>query len=218
MHSRPIPAPSPEPAALTSRLRRRRAESDTGSFLRMVSHELRTPLNAVIGFSELIARELHGPIGDPRYAEHARLIRQSGLTLLSLVNQVMDLARLEQDAMELTLRPEALEEVVAEALDDARPAADARSVRLACLLDADADRVVCDRRGLRIHEHVADTYQLPGIEPEAQVRLARVQQAQQTQRRLSVVGEDAGVGLEDHRGSSRSADRAPASGRAHVRH
>jgi signal transduction histidine kinase len=115
----------------------------------MVSHELRTPLNAVIGFSELIARELHGPIGDPRYAEHARLIRESGLTLLSLFNSVIDLARLEQGAMELTLRPEPLEEIVAEALADAAPAAAAREVRLVRMLDADADRVVCDRRGLR---------------------------------------------------------------------
>ena len=55
------------------------------SFLRMVSHELRTPLNSVIGFSEIINRELHGPISDPRYKAHAGIIRDSGLKLLKLV-------------------------------------------------------------------------------------------------------------------------------------
>ena len=149
LQARPFPTPPPAGADEGPRRRRRSPESDTRSFLRMVSHELRTPLNAVIGFSELIARELHGPIGDPRYAEHARLIRESGLTLLSLFNSVIDLARLEQGAMELTLQPEPLEEVAAEALADAAPAAAAREVRLVRMLDADADRVVCDRRGLR---------------------------------------------------------------------
>ena len=119
------------------------------SFLRMVSHELRTPLNAVIGFSEIIARELHGPIGDPRYIEHARVVRESGLNLLGLVNQILDLARLEQGAMELDLRPEPLEEVVGESFAAVADAAAARGVRLVRLLAADADRVVCDRRGLK---------------------------------------------------------------------
>ena len=138
----------PEEAGAPAR-RRRGSDGEARSFLRMVSHELRTPLNAVIGFSELIARELHGPIGDPRYAEHARMIRESGMTLLSLVNSVIDLARLEQGVTELTLRPEPLEEVVAEALADAAAAAEARDVRLVRMLDADAEAVVCDRSGLR---------------------------------------------------------------------
>ena len=145
----PHPRDFPVDPADSRALARRRSEADTRSFLRMVSHELRTPLNAVIGFSELIARELHGPIGDPRYAEHARMIRQSGLTLLSLFNQVIDLARLEQGAMDLSLGDEVLEEVAAEALGDVAAAAADRGVRLVRMLDAAADRVNCDRRGLR---------------------------------------------------------------------
>ena len=142
-------SPPPSEAETLGARRRRRSESDARSFLRMVSHELRTPLNAVIGFSELIARELHGPIGDPHYAEHARMIQESGLTLLSLVNNIIDLARLEQGAMELSLRPEPLEEMVAEAFADVGDMGAERDVRLVRMLDADADRVVCDRRGLR---------------------------------------------------------------------
>ena len=138
-------APPHPPRSLT----RRSAQGDgPRSFLRMASHELRTPLNAVIGFSEIISRELHGPLGDPRYAEHARMIRESGLNLLSLVNQILDIAKLEAGAMDLRLRPEPLEEVLAEAVREAEAAAGERGVRLVRLLDADAERVVCDRRGL----------------------------------------------------------------------
>ena len=128
-------------------MRRGGGEAGRRSFLRTVSHELRTPLNAVIGFSEIISRELHGPIGDPRYVEHARMIRESGLDLLRLVNQVVDIARLEAGAMELDLRPEPLDEMVAEAFAAAREAADAKEVRLVQLLSLDAGRVQADRRG-----------------------------------------------------------------------
>ncbi len=150
----PGPAPAFEPprAAGSMRGRMRRAAEDarTASFLRMVSHELRTPLNAVIGFSEIIARELHGPIGDPRYAEHAQLIRESGLTLLSLVNQILDVARLEAGAMDLDLRPEPLDEIVAEAFAGVGEAAAVRGVRLSCARSNEATHVMCDRRGLGV--------------------------------------------------------------------
>ena len=85
------------------------------SFLRMVSHELRTPLNAVIGFSEIVSSEAYGPLGAPQYKEYAELIRQSGYKLLKLVNQVVDIAKLEGRAMDLDLEPEPLDS----ALDDA---------------------------------------------------------------------------------------------------
>ena len=140
----PAPPPPTDRAAL-----RRAAEAESArSFLRMASHELRTPLNAVIGFSEIIARELHGPIGDPRYTEHAALIRESGLNLLSLVNQILDIAKLESGAMDLRLRPEPVEEILAEACREAEAAAAEKTVRLVRLLDADAERVMCDRRGV----------------------------------------------------------------------
>lgn len=142
------PNASPPVSAPARALRRSAGEAGARSFLRTVSHELRTPLNAVIGFSEIISRELHGPIGDPRYVEHARVIQQSGLHLLSLVNQILDIARLEQGAMEMDLRDEPLDEVVGEAFAAAAEAAGARGVRLVRLLSHDAERVLCDRRSL----------------------------------------------------------------------
>nr|WP_281384659.1 ATP-binding protein [Nitrospirillum iridis] len=71
------------------------------AFLASMSHELRTPLNAIIGFSELITEQTYGPVGDPRYAEYAEDIRVSGLHLLELVNNILDVARMEAGRFEL---------------------------------------------------------------------------------------------------------------------
>jgi PAS domain S-box-containing protein len=64
-------------------------------FLAHTSHELRTPLNAIIGFSEVMAGELLGPIGQPRYREYANDIRTSARHLLDLINDMLDMARIE---------------------------------------------------------------------------------------------------------------------------
>ena len=60
-----------------------------------MSHELRTPLNAVIGFSDVLLAELYGPLGAERTKEYAQDIRDSGMHLLSLINDVLDLSRLD---------------------------------------------------------------------------------------------------------------------------
>lgn len=91
-------------------------EEQKRSFLRMVSHELRTPLNSIIGFSEIISRELYGPLSEPRYREHAEIIRDSGLKMLKLVNQVLEIARLEGDSADLDLRSESAEAAIDEAM------------------------------------------------------------------------------------------------------
>ncbi len=118
------------------------------SFLRMVSHELRTPLNSVIGFSEIISRELHGPINDPRYKAHAEVIRESGLKLLKLVNQVLEIARLDAGTAELDLRPEAPSTAVHAAVRSVRAQADARAIDIEMTLDDAAPLVMADARGL----------------------------------------------------------------------
>src|SRR3546814_17225561 len=63
-------------------------------FLATVSHELRTPLNAIIGFSELLVQRIFGPLGNPHYDEYARDIHVSGQPLQSLIEDVLDLARI----------------------------------------------------------------------------------------------------------------------------
>lgn len=81
-----------------------RAKSE---FLANVSHELRTPLNAIIGFAEMMANQMLGPIGIPRYQEYAADIRDSGGHLLSLINDILDMARIE--AGRLNLHEEAVD-------------------------------------------------------------------------------------------------------------
>lgn len=72
-------------------------------FLATVSHELRTPLNAIIGFSDLLVNRIFGPLGDPHYEEYARDIQISGQHLLSLIEDVLDLSRIEMGQIRLRL-------------------------------------------------------------------------------------------------------------------
>ena len=113
------PSPGPDEAGAVSR-RRVAMDAQKRSFLRMVSHELRTPLNSIIGFSEIISRELCGPLGSPQYREYAEHVRQSGLKLLRLVNQVLEIARLEGHVTDLEPTPELLDHAVDDVLDQLR--------------------------------------------------------------------------------------------------
>src|SRR5712671_19051 len=70
-------------------------------FLANMSHELRTPLNAIIGFGEMMHREIMGPIGVPAYKEYAHHIHESGMHLLSLVEEMLDLAKVEAGKLQI---------------------------------------------------------------------------------------------------------------------
>lgn len=87
-------------------LRRAKEEAELASrskseFLANMSHELRTPLNAIIGFSDILMGQLFGPLGDERYPDYARDIRDSGLHLLNLINDVLDASKVEFGKVEL---------------------------------------------------------------------------------------------------------------------
>jgi signal transduction histidine kinase len=118
------------------------------SFLRMVSHELRTPLNSILGFSEILASELYGPLGDPQYKEYAEIIQGSGRKLLKLVNQVLEIARLEGGSADLTLRPEHLGPAIDDVVDVLHDELAARDVVVVADGCVDAC-VLADQRGLR---------------------------------------------------------------------
>ncbi len=78
-----------------------------------MSHELRTPLNAILGFSEVMKTELFGPIENPTYRDYAGNILDSGRHLLQLINEILDLTRIEAGRYELHEEPVRLAEVVA---------------------------------------------------------------------------------------------------------
>lgn len=124
-------------------------DEDKRSFLRMISHELRTPLNSILGFSEILSQELYGPLGAPQYREYAEIIQGSGQKLLKLVNQVLEIVRLEGRAADIALRPEPLDLAIEDVLAALRDEIAARGMRIEV---ADLDTlptVMADPRGLR---------------------------------------------------------------------
>ena len=93
--------------ALRKRFEAETANASKTAFLANMSHELRTPLNAILGFSEIIAPECVGPTGTSRYKDYAGDIHSSGAHLLSLINDLLDVAKIEAGRMEIS--PHALD-------------------------------------------------------------------------------------------------------------
>ena len=93
--------------ALRKRFEAEAANASKTAFLANMSHELRTPLNAILGFSEIIQKECFGPAGSPKYVEYSGDIHASGKHLLSLINDLLDVAKIEAGKMEI--QPHALD-------------------------------------------------------------------------------------------------------------
>lgn len=110
----PLPTPEEAPDPSAQAASPATLEEQKRAFLRLVTHELRTPLNSILGFSEILSCELYGPLGAPQYKEYAEIIRGSGKRLLRLVNQVLEIGRLQ--GLKLDLRPEPLEPALEEAI------------------------------------------------------------------------------------------------------
>jgi PAS domain S-box-containing protein len=101
------------------------------AFLAAMSHELKTPLNAVLGFSEIIRDEMLGPVGQPVYRDYADDIHKSGARLLSVINDVLDVTRLQSGSLVLDERPEGPREIAEQAIALARKATgDDRAIAL----------------------------------------------------------------------------------------
>jgi two-component system cell cycle sensor histidine kinase PleC len=91
--------------ALRKRFEAETANASKTAFLANMSHELRTPLNAILGFSEIISQECFGPVGSERYRDYAGDIHTSGAHLLSLINDLLDVAKIESGRMDIALNP-----------------------------------------------------------------------------------------------------------------
>ncbi len=91
--------------ALRKRFEAETANASKTAFLANMSHELRTPLNAILGFSEIISQECFGPVGNARYKDYAGDIHSSGAHLLSLINDLLDIAKIEAGRMEIAPHP-----------------------------------------------------------------------------------------------------------------
>jgi two-component system cell cycle sensor histidine kinase PleC len=91
------------------------ANQAKSEFLANMSHELRTPLNAINGFSEIMLAEMYGPLGDRRYRDYAKDILNSGQHLLALINDILDMSKIEAGKMSLRFEPLSLHEVAEDA-------------------------------------------------------------------------------------------------------
>jgi PAS domain S-box-containing protein len=123
-----------------------RAKSE---FLANKSHELRTPLNAIIGFSEALERELFGPVGNPRYREYAEDIHDSGVHLLNLINDILDLSKIEAGHFTLHEDVADLDGMIASACRIVRHRAQQAAIVIETALPSPAVTLMADQRALK---------------------------------------------------------------------
>lgn len=139
---------------LSTALRRAKEEAEAASrsksaFLAAMSHELRTPLNAIIGFSDMMRGETLGPLGAERYREYSALIGDSGRHLLDVINDVLDVSRIETGALTLDEGVVDLEQTVDAALSMIRDRAEAAHLSLGADLPRPAPRLRGDARRIK---------------------------------------------------------------------
>ncbi len=124
------------------------ANQAKSKFLANMSHELRTPLNAIIGFSEIMEAAMFGPLGAGKYTEYSRDIRESGEYLLDVINDILDMSKIEAGVIRLTPEVVALEPVLADCLRVVSARAGEKHLRLDAKLDPDI-QLIADRRAIK---------------------------------------------------------------------
>ena len=131
---------------------RRRAEAASvakSRFLATMSHELRTPLNAILGFSEVMKGEMLGPIHNGSYKEYAANIHDSGRHLLQLINEVLDLSRIEAGRYELQERSVSLAAVVEDCLRLLNLRMESKGLHVELVIGKDLEPLWADERAIR---------------------------------------------------------------------
>jgi PAS domain S-box-containing protein len=126
-----------------------RASSAKSDFLARVSHEIRTPLNAIIGFSEVMMEERFGAVGNERYREYLKDIHASGDHLLSLINDLLDLSKIEAGKLELTFANVSLNDLTQQCVAIMQPQANRERVIIRTSLPPTLPQVVADARSVR---------------------------------------------------------------------
>ncbi|MDY0872117.1 ATP-binding protein [Dongia rigui] len=124
------------------------ANQAKSQFLANMSHELRTPLNAILGFSEILARNAIGPLGPDKVQAYAGDIHQSGRLLLNIINDILDLSKIEAGRMELREAPCDLGDLTRSAFNLVANAAHAKSLKLVNAVPPDLPMVQADERAL----------------------------------------------------------------------
>ena len=125
------------------------ASAAKSDFLAKVSHEIRTPLNAIIGFSELMMNERFGPVGNERYKEYLKDIHASGTHVVSLVNDLLDLSKIESGKLDLSFEPVNLNDLTQQSVALMQAEASRERVIIRTSLASELPQVVADARSVR---------------------------------------------------------------------
>jgi PAS domain S-box-containing protein len=134
---------------LSARRQAEMASAAKSDFLAKISHEIRTPLNAIIGFSEVMMQERFGPIGNDRYRQYLKDIYASGGHLVSLLNDLLDLSKIEAGKLELNFAALDLNELTQETVAMMQPQANRERIIIRTSLPSDLPQVTADARSVR---------------------------------------------------------------------
>ena len=114
-----------------------------------MSHELRTPLNAIMGFSEVIMNEMFGPVGIPQYVEYSTDIHNSGAHLLEIINEILDLSKIEAGKFELSEEDVDLNEVISAVDLLVKGRSDIKDITLETVVPDPPPRLYADKRAIK---------------------------------------------------------------------
>ncbi|MBS9478753.1 ATP-binding protein [Ancylobacter radicis] len=126
-----------------------RANMAKSDFLAKISHEIRTPLNAIIGFSEVMMEERFGAIENQRYRDYLRDIHASGGHLISLINDLLDLSKIEAGKLDLSFTSVSVNEIVQQSMAIMQPQANRERIIIRSSLASELPPVVADARSIR---------------------------------------------------------------------
>ena len=138
-----------EEELIQSRHEAETASSQKSDFLAHISHEIRTPLNSIIGFSDLMIEERFGSIKNERYREYLRDINRSGKHVLELINDLLDLSKIEAGKLELEFEAVDLNELVSETVALLQPQANGNRIIIRTSLSRAVPKVVADSKSIR---------------------------------------------------------------------
>jgi two-component system cell cycle sensor histidine kinase PleC len=137
--------------SMSDEARRRAEEANLAKsrFLASMSHELRTPLNAILGFSEVMSSEVLGPLANPTYREYSGDIHRSGQHLLDLINEILDLSRIEAGRYELSEESLSLLEVAEDCIGMVQLRARAKNITIHDQFEKQLPQVWADEKAIR---------------------------------------------------------------------